>query len=236
MLEADSTSLLPDVVYQSLRAQIISGTLKPGQRLRQEELSRELDVSRVPLREAMTRLAADGLIVLSPRRGYAVTSLQSNEILEIFELRAVVEEHAAYRAAYARTKEDIAEVERILKASEAIDLQSGRNIESWLQLNYEFHARIIGASGRNHLARFAGLLRDTVEPYIRVEVNMTGDVEEAQHDHRQLFAAFRDGDARELARLSRLHVEGTAQRLLDGLRERQNERDAASRGSLRKRA
>jgi hypothetical protein len=49
-------------------------------------------------------------------------------------------------------------------------------------------------------------LRDTVEPYIRVEVNMTGDVEEAQHDHRQLFTAFRDGDAREPARLSRLHV------------------------------
>jgi DNA-binding GntR family transcriptional regulator len=67
----------------------------------------------------MTRLVADGLIVLSPRRGYAVTSLQSNGILEIFELRAVVEEHAACRAAYARTKEDVTEVERILKASEA---------------------------------------------------------------------------------------------------------------------
>jgi DNA-binding GntR family transcriptional regulator len=90
------------------------------------------------LREAVTRLAADRLIVLSPRRGYAVTSLQSNEILEIFKLRAVVEEHAAYRVANARTREDVIEVERILKASEAINLQSGRNIESWLQLNYEF--------------------------------------------------------------------------------------------------
>src|SRR5882672_9802858 len=80
------------------------------------------------LREAVTRLAADGLIVLSPRRGYAVTSL----------LRI-----------------------------------STRGV--------------IAASGRNHLARFAGLLLDTVEAYIRVEVNMTGDVEEAQRDHRQLF-------------------------------------------------
>ncbi|HMN79948.1 MAG TPA: GntR family transcriptional regulator [Burkholderiaceae bacterium] len=222
ILETDSTTLLPDVVYQNLRAQILSGILKPGQKLRQEELSRELEVSRVPLREAMTRLAADGLIVLNPRRGYAVTSLQSNEILEILELRAVVEEHAAYRAAYARTKEDLAEVERILKASEAVSLRSGRNIESWSQLNYQFHARIIASSGREHLARFATLLRDTVEPYIRVEVNMTGDVEEAQHDHRQLFAAYRDGDAPELARLSRLHVERTAQRLLRGLRERQS--------------
>jgi len=68
----------------------------------------------------MTRLVADGLIVLSPRRGYAVTSQQSNEILEIVELRAVVEEHAAYRMAYTRTKEDVTEFERILKASEAV--------------------------------------------------------------------------------------------------------------------
>ena len=58
-----------------------------------------------------------------------MTSLQSNEILEIFKLRAVVEEHAAYRVANARTREDVIEVERILKASETINLQSGPNIE-----------------------------------------------------------------------------------------------------------
>jgi DNA-binding GntR family transcriptional regulator len=236
MPDGDAVALLPDVVYQNLRGQILKGALKPGQRLRQEELSRELEVSRVPLREAMTRLAADGLVVLNPRRGYAVTSLRPGEILEIFELRAVVEEHAAFRAAYARTKEDIAEVERLLEASEAVRLNSDKSIESWSQLNYQFHARLIASAGREHLARFAGLLRDTVEPYIRVEVNMTGDVEEAQLDHRQLFAAYRDGDATELARLSRGHVERTAHRLLRGLRERQDGEEAKRRGKIRNRA
>lgn len=235
MPDGDATTLLPDLVYQSLRAQILRGALKPGQRLRQEELSRELDVSRVPLREAMTRLAADGLVELNPRRGYAVKALKPSEIVEIFELRAVVEEHAAYRAAYARTLDDVAEVERLLKASEAIDLRSEESIEGWSQLNYQFHARIIASAGRDHLARFAGLLRDTVEPYIRVEVNMTGDVEEAQLDHRQLFAAYRDGDAPELARLSREHVEHTAQRLLRGLRERQDSPEPSPRRRMPKR-
>lgn len=225
MSDSEVATLLPDIVYQNLRGKILNGILKPGQRLRQEELSRELDVSRVPLREAMTRLAADGLIVLNPRRGYAVTSLRPSEILEIFELRAVVEEHAAYRAAYARTEVDIAEVERILTASEMIKLNSEKSIERWLQLNYQFHARIIASTGREHLLKFATQLRDTVEPYIRVEMSMTGDVEEAQRDHRQLFEAYRDGDATELARLSREHVEKTARRLLRGLRERQSARD-----------
>lgn len=235
MPDSDATTLLPDFVYESLRAQILRGALKPGQRLRQEELSRELDVSRVPLREAMTRLAADGLLELNPRRGYAVKSLRPAEIVEIFELRAVVEEHAGYRAAYARTRDDIADVERLVEASDAIDLRSEKGIESWSQLNYRFHARIIASAGRDHLARFAGLLRDTVEPYIRVEVNMTGDVEEAQFDHRQLFAAYRDGNAPELARLSREHVEHTAQRLLRGLRERQEGQDLELRRKGQKR-
>jgi len=230
MSHGEVATLLPDIVYQNLRGKILNGILKPGQRLRQEELSRELDVSRVPLREAMTRLAADGLIVLNPRRGYAVTSLRPSEILEIFELRAVVEEHAAYRAAYARTEEDIAEVERILTACDTIKLGSEKSIEHWLQLNYQFHARIIGSTGREHLLKFATQLRDAVEPYIRVEIGMTGDVEEAQRDHHHLFEAYRDGDAAELARLSREHVEKTARRLLRGLRGRQSGRDLKSNG------
>jgi DNA-binding GntR family transcriptional regulator len=190
----------------------------------------------VPLREAMTRLAADGLFVLNPRRGYAVTSLRPSEILEIFELRAVVEEHAAYRAAYARTKEDITEVGRILTACEKIKLGSEKSIERWLQLNYQFHARIIASTGREHLLKFANQLRDTVESYIRVEMSMTGDVEEAQYDHRQLFEAYRDGDATELGRLSREHVEKTARRLLRGLRQRQNARELDRNGKRRKRS
>ncbi|MET3304462.1 GntR family transcriptional regulator [Bradyrhizobium diazoefficiens] len=105
---------LPNLIYERLRIDILEGVLRPGQLLRQEELSKRFDVSRVPLREAMTRLVADGLIVLRPRRGYAVSSLRRSEILEIFELRAVVEEHAGMLAARARTRDDIQRVEQYL--------------------------------------------------------------------------------------------------------------------------
>src|ERR1700737_928702 len=74
---------------------ILSGAFPPGLVLRQEELSRRFGASRVPLREAMPRLEVEGLVVLRPRRGYAVRSLERSEIREIFELRAVVEEHLA---------------------------------------------------------------------------------------------------------------------------------------------
>jgi DNA-binding GntR family transcriptional regulator len=209
---------LPEIVYGRLRLDILNGVLRPGQLLRQEELSRRFAVSRVPLREAMSRLAADGLITLRPRRGYAVTSLEPAEILEIFELRAVVEAHAGAIAALARTPGDIAKVRDALETMEKLDPRAPSYLADWLRANYAFHAGLIASTRREHLARHAGTLRDAVEPYIRVELQMTGDVTEAGQDHRDIFDAFRTGDAARLAALSGRHVEHTAQRLLQGLR------------------
>jgi DNA-binding GntR family transcriptional regulator len=194
--------------------------------LRQEELARRSNVSRVPLREAMARLESEGLIVRRPRRGYAVTSLAHSDIVEIFELRMVLEEHAGYLAARARTAEDIAAVEALLVTMERVDLAVDGGFARWSLINHQFHTRIIDSSRRARLCRIAASLRDSVEAYVRVEAAITGQVRDAADEHRQIFDAFRAGDATGLAKLSRRHVEGTAQRLLDGLR--QAERSGAS--------
>jgi DNA-binding GntR family transcriptional regulator len=209
---------LPNIIYEKLRLDILDGVLRPGQLLRQEELSKRFNSSRVPLREAMTRLVSDGLIILRPRRGYAVSALQRSEILEIFELRAVVEEHAGMLAARARTRDDIERVELSLINMEKLKPDAANYMQKWLRGNYQFHANLIASSRREYVARYAAMLRDTVEPYIRVEMQMTGDVREAEQDHREIFDAFSCGDAVRLATLSREHVENTAQRLLEGLR------------------
>lgn len=211
---------LPEIIYRQLRLDILNGALRPGQLLRQEELARRANVSRVPLREAMTRLESDGLVVLRPRRGYAVTSLEQTEIVEIFELRVVIEEHAGFIAARARTSDDINEVGRLLAAMEQLDPTAPTYMTEWSRLNVLFHTRLIASSRRKRLARIAGTLRDSVEPYIRVEARMTGHVHDAERQHREIFEAFRAGDARGLAELSRAHVESTAKRLLNGLRNR----------------
>src|SRR5262245_11735063 len=83
--------LLPAIIYRHLRHDILNGFFDPGQLLRQKGRARRYKSSRVPLREAMSRLEADGLVVLRPRRGFAVISLDVPEIVEIFELRMAVE-------------------------------------------------------------------------------------------------------------------------------------------------
>jgi DNA-binding GntR family transcriptional regulator len=214
----DQAILLPEMIYSRLRHEVLNGDLRPGQLLRQEELAQRFKVSRVPLREAMTRLEAEGLLVLRPRRGYAVMSLDQSDIVEIFELRMVIEEHAGYLAARARTQTDIQAVQHSLEQMENIEPVTPDHYGHWSKCNYEFHSRIIAASRRPRLLRIAGSLRDSVEPYVRIETGITGHVHDASHEHRDLFDAFRAGDADGLAALSKRHVQGTARRLLDGLR------------------
>jgi DNA-binding GntR family transcriptional regulator len=225
--------LLSQVIYQRLRLEILNGALEPGQLLRQEELAQRFNVSRVPLREAMSRLEADGLIVLRPRRGYAVLSLDQSAIVEIFELRMMLEEHAGSIAALARTAEDVAAVEEIIDHLESLDPNGENHFQDWYRYNRKFHARIIVSSRRSRVARLAGTLHDAVEPYIRAEAEhrMTGHVRDADSEHREMFNAFRAGDSRGLAELSRSHVENVGRRVLRGLR-----RNASERGTSRKRS
>ncbi|MCC6198412.1 MAG: GntR family transcriptional regulator [Burkholderiales bacterium] len=207
---------LTGAIYQDLLQAVVSGAYAPGQVLRQEELATRYSVSRVPIREAMNRLAADGLLILRPRRGYEVISLNPEEIREVFELRMLIEERAGALSASARQPADIEEVDAVLLAMER--LGEGESAKRrWFELNREFHARLFATSGRRHLCRIASQLRDTVEPYIRLEVSFTGDFDEAEKDHRKIFEAFRRGDARACAAACRLHCEHTAQRLLSKL-------------------
>lgn len=221
-LAADGTpvgdSSLPRLLYEQLRGHILVGTLKAGQVLRQEELARSFNVSRVPLREALSQLEADGLIESRPRRGYAVTSLDTDEIVEVFDLRMLVEEHAGRIAAHSRTPADIAEVERLVAEMEQLDPGASDHRNRWTLLNYEFHLRIIESTRRKRLSRIAGTLRSTVEPYVSVELDLTGNAEAALREHREMLEALRAGDADGLAELSRQHVGSTARRLLKGLR------------------
>ena len=188
------------------------------------------NASRVPLREAMSRLHADGLVILRPRRGYAVTMLEAHEIVEVFELRIVVEEHAALVAARARTDADIHDVRAILEQMESLDSAGSTYLYDWARLNSAFHSRIIESSRRRHLARFARMLRDTVAPYILIEAHLTGDVAAADTEHREIFEALKAGDARSLSELSRRHVEETFRRLIDGMREHALRTSPADRG------
>lgn len=208
-----------DSLCVEIRKSILTGKYPPGTVLRQEELAQQYSVSRVPLREAFSRLEAEGYLLLRPRRGYSVASLNQDEIAEIFDLRMVIESHAAQIATLNRTPEDIRAVEEIVGKMEALDPALPDYHGQWCDLNREFHERLIRPCARPRLLKIALQLRDNVEPYIRLESSMTGSSSEPDRDHREMLQAFTEGNGDLMGALSAAHCGRTANRLLRSLRE-----------------
>ena len=209
-----------EFAYNQIRQLLVRGELRAGQSLRQEDLARTVGVSRLPIREALNRLGAEGLVSLRPRRGYVVTSLNREEIREIFELRMNVEEYAARLATAVRTAADVELVERPLLEMEAIDLVDQEGLTRWSECNRDFHGRLFGSSGRKHVCGVVSKLRDAVAPYIRMLITSPAQIEEARNQHRDIYAAFRDGASERAGEVSRQHCEYTMTFLIEFLETR----------------
>lgn len=206
---------LPGMVYQKVRQAILNGVFRPGQMLRQDEVAARLGVSRSPLREALPRLEADGIVVLHPRRGYAVASLDPAQITEVFDLRCLLESELARRAIVKRTDADIAVVYSI--ASEMALLASRSDDESlirWFDLNMRFHTALFTPAQCPHHLRALDHSRTLIESYIRTEARLTGDLREAQQEHAELARAFVMADVEKFVRLTKEHSDHTRKRLL----------------------
>ena len=194
-----------DRVCDVLRERILTGELARGQRLLQEALAAELGVSRTPLREALRRLAAEGLVTLEANHGAAVADQDFRDLNDSWSARRVIEPGAARLAAEVRSPHAIAR----MRAAIAHQRQAGGDIAVSMAANREFHVAQVAASGNAHLTHFAELLwvaRLSVAIYT-AQVAQLGVMEEwaAEHDAITDAIAAGDGDAAE--RLSREHID-----------------------------
>lgn len=215
---------LPSIVYKKLRDAILNGVFSPGQMLRQDEVASKLGVSRSPLREALPRLEADGIVVLHPRRGYAVASLDPKQITEVFDLRCLLEGELARRSIQKRTEGDIAAIYTIISEMASLSEQSDSpNIARWFDLNMQFHSALLAPADCPHHLKALEHSRNLIESYIRTEVHLTGDLRQAQEEHTMLAKAFVNGDVETFVNMTRQHSEHTRDRLLSRLPTQTNE-------------
>ncbi|WP_170975331.1 GntR family transcriptional regulator [Martelella alba] len=209
---------LPEIVYRKLRDAILNGVYPPGAMLRQEEVAALLGVSRNPLREALPRLESEGVVVLYPRRGYAVVKLDPAEIVNVFDLRILLETELAGRSVKSKTHTDEQQVQAILDemASLAEQAETADRVR-WFDLNLRFHDALLSPAHCPHHMKALAQSRGVLEAYIRAEVRLTGDLAQAQTEHTRMAQAFYAGQGESLIRLTREHSEHTRDRLLRGL-------------------
>lgn len=165
------TAKLIAFLEQQIRDKIVRGEFRPGDMLKQTELATMFSVSRTPIREALSRLEAQGVIRQDARRSAVIAHPSSRDVIEIYRIRAELEGLAAELAARFISDADLARLEAIHSGFEtAVAALHGKEVpvrpstEAWISANEEFHQVIAEASGNQHLAR---MLRDLRGTYTR---------------------------------------------------------------------
>jgi DNA-binding GntR family transcriptional regulator len=206
-----------DSIADRLRDRILSNDLPEGYQLRQEAVAEEYSVSRMPVREALRQLEAQGLVVFHPHRGAVVSRLKPAEIEELYDLRALIETDLVRRAAPLATPADHRASEAALQASEAIYEQ--RDVGRWGELNWRFHEALYRPANRERSLAIARTLNFNTDRYIRLQLSLTGrSIERTKQEHRDLFEAYRTGDGEEAARHLHDHLVHARDALMSRLR------------------
>jgi len=194
-----------DVAYRLLQERIVDLRLAPGTFLNEQRLASELELGRMPIREALARLASDRFITVLPRRGTVVTELALDTVLDMFEAREAIECGVAYIAATRASTQDLHELRLLVEAADRA--REGGNHEQFLRDDHAVHAFLVHMI-RNPLLQDAGdrLLLHSLRFWRSYWANRPA-TPEAMLSHDELIAAldFRDPDGAERAMRQHLH-------------------------------
>ena len=192
-----------ETTYERLCEEIRSGKLPPGSRLRETEIAERLAISRTPVREAIRRLEADGLVDHLPRSGAVVRKLEYPELMELYEMRTVLEGTAARLAARAASP---VELEELVAINDEMRAAAGRP-EVVIGLNRQFHKLLLDAARNRFLLRAMATVENTLLILGSSSMAKPDRAREAVDEHREVLDALlaRDGAAAEAA--MRRHME-----------------------------
>lgn len=198
--------------YEAIRNGIATGAYKPGMHMRAGDLADTLGISRTPVREALRRLSAEGLVEFFANRGAYVTRWSQSDVDEVFGLRVVLESYAAELAATRLTGQQIDELSRLAGRMESLaDPGGGRDLGGISVLNGEFHRVIMTAAANRRLAAMIagvvelGLVARTFSVY------SGADLARSMAHHRELIAAFSVRDQVWAASIMRSHIRNAHQ-------------------------
>jgi DNA-binding GntR family transcriptional regulator len=191
-------------VHEHLRTEIQEGRLEPGTELIEVALAEQLGVSRGPLREAIGRLAAEGLVTVSPRRGAVVRSLSKEEFLELYQVREALERMAVQLAVPRLTDEQF---EGLAALNDEMEAHAARNkVEAFFEANLAFHARLLEASGNGRLQEQYRQLLGQLGRYRLRSLMLRGNIQRSVTEHKAILRAAKRGDAERAAQLMAEHI------------------------------
>jgi DNA-binding GntR family transcriptional regulator len=196
---------LSERVYQSLREDILSNNLPPETPLHEAAIANAFDVSRGPVREALRRLDAEGLVSVIPRRGAVVSSLTREEFLDAYRVREALEVLAVRLAIPLLTEEDLERLESLHE--QMIEDAAAGDVDSFFAANAAFHALAVDRSGNKKLQEIYHPLITQMRRYHLSSMSLRGGMTRSCEEHEHILQAMKDGKADEAAQLLSEHIQ-----------------------------
>ncbi|MEI6290762.1 MAG: GntR family transcriptional regulator [Chloroflexota bacterium] len=209
-------------IFDVLHKRIISGNYAPGEWLRQEDISTQLGVSQTPVREALDSLVSSGLAERIPYRGVRVLQLTTEEIVDSYAMRLLLESTAAAASARNRSQDDIVKLYEMLKKTG--DLKTLNDMSAQMQINREFHHAIVAASGNVLLTRLYDITSHhfpdwmLYEYMFRYPALLVPSLTKEHEEHRAIVDSIAAGDAELVAQNVFVHIKNLGLELVQYLK------------------
>jgi DNA-binding GntR family transcriptional regulator len=223
-LETASDSAIPRqsltvAVADKLRDQIIRGEIPEGAQLRQDAIATQYRVSRIPVREALRQLDAEGLIAIVPNRGAVVPALSPDDVEELFSIRALLEPEVLKLSIPRLTEDDFSQAEEVLQQY-AQELRREEHVSSWGRMNWQFHSILYS---RANQPRFMAIIRNvnnSGERYTRLQLYLTHGMKRANEEHHRILELSRERDIAGACKLLRQHIQYAGESLKHALEQK----------------
>jgi len=204
LLQPIKRQTLTSAVTESLRQRILSGEFLDGQQLRQEALSIEYGVSRVPVREALRQLEAEGLIQIIDHKGALVSKFSLDDVLELLDIRAVLESELLRASIPCQSSADLQLAAEILAEFEQGLINN--DVRHWGEMNSRFHMALYRSAKRPNTLALIQQLHNKTDRYTRMQILFTQTMERANQEHTRLLELCRTGAVDEAAEFIRVHI------------------------------
>ncbi len=207
-----NTKSIRQKIYEHLREQLLNGEIPPHQHLVETKIAKEVGISRTPIREALHSLELEGLIESIPRVGYVVKPISEDEVEEICEIRAAIEEVGARWAMEKAHQKLIEDLRKNILVSE--DVASKGNPKAFVELDAQFHEIIARLSGSKRLQELGQTLRRHMLRYRIQSIYLAENVLSAIRGHKGILEAIEKGDSQEVNRAIKIHLEQSKKDIL----------------------
>ena len=209
------------LVVEILREKILNGEITAGQPLRQAALAEDLNVSRIPIREALLQLEAEGLVAFEPHKGATATELNVDQVDELFELRAMLEADLLAASIENITDASLESASEILaKLDQALGKENSAN--TWSELNSAFHNCLYSGANRPQTYELVQTLNKNADRYIRMHLLWAGGISKAGSEHAELLSMCKERNIAGAVKVLKQHILSSRDEIKAFLIEREN--------------